>query len=100
MIISCLVVTLIPLLILEFIFASIIHNQMYKDVVDSAAAFADQLEDNYRNELETMETIAESLETFTPLAVYLSSEFKTDADSYDYFLPFVNTMMETISFKV
>lgn len=86
MIISCLVVTLIPLLILEFIFASIIHNQMYKDVVDSAAAFADQLEDNYRNELETMETIAESLETFTPLAVYLSSEFKTDADSYDYFL--------------
>ena len=75
MMLSCLAVTLIPLLILEVIFACMMQKQTYNDVVNSAAAFADQLEDNYQNQLDTMEIIAESLQSFTPVEVYLSSVF-------------------------
>ena len=40
MMLSCLAVTLIPLLILEVIFACMMQKQTYNDVVSSAAAFA------------------------------------------------------------
>jgi len=93
MVISCLVVTLIPLLILEFIFASMIHEQTYNEVVNSAVAFADQLEDNYQNELDTMEQIAESLASFSPLETYLSSNYDADADAYNYYIDNLHPML-------
>ena len=97
MMISCLAVTLIPLLILEVIFACMMQKQTYNDVVNSAAAFADQLEDNYQNELDTMEIIAESLQSFTPVEVYLSSDFETDVDSYHYFVENLHPLLNSFN---
>ena len=97
MMLSCLAVTLIPLLILEVIFACMMQKQTYNDVVNSAAAFADQLEDNYQNELDTMEIIAESLQSFTPVEVYLSSVFESDADSYHYFVENLHPLLTSFN---
>ena len=97
MMISCLAVTLIPLLILEVIFACMMQKQTYNDVVNSAAAFADQLEDNYQNELDNMQIIAESLQNFTPVQVYLSSDFETDVDSYHYFVENLHPLLNSFN---
>ena len=97
MVISCMVVTLIPLLCLELIFALIIHRQTYNEVVNSAAAFADQLEDNYQNELDMLEKIAESLEHFTPLEIYLSSDYNADADAYNYYIENLHPLLTTFN---
>jgi len=97
MMISCLAVTLIPLLILEVIFACMMQKQTYNDVVNSAAAFADQLEDNYQNELDNMQIIAESLQNFTPVQVYLSSDFETDVDSYHYFVENLHPLLSSFN---
>ena len=99
MVISCLVVTLIPLLCLEVIFGSMIQQQTYNDVMNSAAAFADQLEDNYRSELDSLEKIAVSLEHFTPLEIYLTSDYSADAEAYNYYIvnlhPLLSNFNET-----
>lgn len=97
MMISCLAVTLIPLLILEVIFACMMQKQTYNDVVNSAAAFADQLEDNYQSELDNMQIIAESLQNFTPVQVYLSSDFETDVDSYHYFVENLHPLLSSFN---
>lgn len=97
MMISCLAVTLIPLLILEVVFACMMQKQTYNDVVNSAAAFADQLEDNYQNELDNMQIIAESLQNFTPVQVYLSSDFETDVDSYHYFVENLHPLLNSFN---
>ena len=97
MMLSCLAVTLIPLLILEVIFACMMQKQTYNDVVNSAAAFADQLEDNYQNQLDTMEIIAESLQSFTPVEVYLSSVFESDVDTYHYFLENLHPLLTSFN---
>lgn len=97
MMISCLAVTLIPLLILEVVFACMMQKQTYNDVLNSAAAFADQLEDNYQNELDNMQIIAESLQNFTPVQVYLSSDFETDVDSYHYFVENLHPLLNSFN---
>ena len=97
MMLSCLAVTLIPLLILEVIFACMMQKQTYNDVVNSAAAFADQLEDNYQNQLDTMEIIADSLQSFTPVEVYLSSVFESDVDTYHYFLENLHPLLSSFN---
>ena len=97
MMLSCLAITLIPLLIVEVIFACMMQKQTYNDVVNSAAAFADQLEDNYQNQLDTMEIIAESLQSFTPVEVYLSSVFESDADSYHYFVENLHPLLSSFN---
>ena len=97
MMISCLAVTLIPLLILEVVFACMMQKQTYNDVVNSAAAFADQLEDNYQSELDNMQIIAESLQNFTPVQVYLSSDFETDVDSYHYFVENLHPLLNSFN---
>lgn len=97
MMISCLAVTLIPLLILEVVFACMMQKQTYNDVLNSAAAFADQLEDNYQNELDNMQIIADSLQSFTPVQVYLSSDFETDVDSYHYFVENLHPLLNSFN---
>ena len=44
-----------------------------------------------------MKIIAESLQSFTPVEVYLSSDFETDADSYHYFLENLHPLLSSFN---
>ena len=99
MMVSSLIVTLIPLLVLEFIFFALIQRRNVETVLDSASAYANQLEDNYRNELNELEHLAEMLAGFRPLETYLSSEFASDGDAYHYYVENIHPMLSEMCIR-
>ena len=95
MIISCLVVTIVPLLILEIVFLTMMQRKNFKTIMDSASAYADQLEDNYQNELDKLERIAWTLANFSPLQGYLSMEFENKGEAFAYYKENIHPMLSS-----
>lgn len=93
MVVSSLLITMIPLLILECVFLVLLQRESVKALANSAAAFADQLEDNYQNELDKLERIAQTLTNFSPLENYLSLEFEGEGEAFSYYLENVHPML-------
>ena len=94
-IISCLVVTIVPLLILEIVFLTMMQRKNFKTIMDSASAYADQLEDNYQNELDKLERIAWTLANFSPLQGYLSMEFENKGEAFAYYKENIHPMLSS-----
>lgn len=82
---SCILITIIPILILEIVFLGQAKTAAYNSELRSAEALADRLVSNYAYELEKAETIVNTLADFTPLETYLNTEFDPPRAASEYY---------------
>lgn len=93
LVVFSLIVTIIPLLVLEIVFLTLFQKKNVEVILESAEVNADQLRDNYQNELDKLEYLAKTLENFSPLKTYLSSEYENDGKAFDYYLANIHPML-------
>lgn len=96
-IISSLIVTVIPLIMLEMLFLYLNQQRNVASILDSASVYADNLEERYRSEMNKLERLADTLRDFTPLDTYLSSDYDTPGEAFSYYLTNVHPMLESCS---
>lgn len=90
---ASLIVTLIPMLLLESFFIVMTRRNSFETVMDTAAVHVDQLEDNYSSELNQLEHVAATLANFSPLLNYLSMNFPSDWQAFSYYSEHVHPML-------
>ena len=94
-IISSLIVTIIPLIMLEMVFLYMNQQRNVTAILESASVYADNLEERYRAEMNKLERLATTLRDFTPLDTYLSSEY-----SMPLFTLFENPAFASLSITI
>lgn len=94
---SSLIITILPLLILELFFFINVQKSTRRQLVESARIRADQLQSGYENELNQMEHMAALLADFSPLAVYLESPFPARDAELRYYLENIHPMLNGCS---
>lgn len=90
---SSLIVTILPLLLLELFFFINVQRSTRRQLVESAGIRADQLRTGYENELNQMEHMAALLADFSPLSVYLESDFPSRDAELCYYLENIHPML-------
>lgn len=95
MIISTLVVTLIPLLILEIVFVLIIQNKVSEHVINLASVQAEQLEYNYQKELDILEQTAQTIADSPILEKYLTNEYDSKAEGFAFYSDNIHPMLSS-----
>jgi two-component system sensor histidine kinase YesM len=92
---SSLIITMIPLLVMELTFFVLIQREIRSKFEDSASAYANQLKENYADEMDKLEHLAGTLSSFSPLANYLSMDFPDDASMFNYYRDNIHPMLTT-----
>lgn len=85
LLISCSVVTLIPLLALELVYIVQANKSSYEREIRDAEVVAERLINNYKVEMEKAELVVNTLAEFTPLNTYLNRLFRTPAEARNYY---------------
>ncbi|MCI8524992.1 MAG: sensor histidine kinase [Oscillospiraceae bacterium] len=82
---ASLLVTMIPMLILEGLFFLLIQRATLREFRGSAEVYVRQLEENYAAELDKLEHLAGTLADFRLLETYLTTDFPSAADAFHYY---------------
>lgn len=90
---SSLFITLLPLLLLELLFFISTQRSVMRQLAASARVRADQLQTGLENETGKMERMAKMLADFTPLSVYLQSDFLNAGDEFNYYQKNIHSML-------
>ena len=95
MIISTLLITIIPMFLLEVIFVRLIQENVSEHILNSASVYVDQLEYNYQKELDTLELTAQSLADFPILENYLLGEYESKAEGFEFYSANIHPMISS-----
>lgn len=90
---SCLIITIIPMVILESVFGIQTKNSEYKRRINAAEIFADNLIENFTFEIEKAELIANNLADFIPLDIYLDTHFTDYHEQFNYYVSVIHPMV-------
>lgn len=90
---ACVILTMVPMVILESIFLVQFKNYFYNREIENAQSFTDRLIYDYSIEMEKAESIANDLAEFTPLSIYLHSQYQTTSAALSYYKLNVRPML-------
>lgn len=90
---SSLLITLLPLLLLEMIFFISTQRSTMRQLAVSARVRADQLQTGLENEIGKIERMAKMLADFTPLSAYLQSDFSNAGEEFNYYRENIHPML-------
>lgn len=90
---TCIVITLIPMVIIAYLFFIQAKNTAYDRQIERTSAYADQLIQNYTFEIEKAELMATSLAEFVPLETYLYTKFDSNQQALKYYEATIHPMI-------
>ena len=90
---SCIIITIIPMIILEIVFGVQTKNSEYKRRIEDAEILADNLIQNFSFEIEKAELMANNLADFIPLDTYLNTDFPGYREQNDYYDNVIHPMV-------
>jgi len=90
---SSILITLIPMIILEVGFSIHTKNVTFNQTMNSAGELADRLISNYSLEIEKAELMVSSLAEFTPLQTYLYTDFESRQEEFKYYQGTIHPMV-------
>lgn len=93
LIVSCIIITIIPMIILEIVFGVQTKNAEYKRRIEDADILADNLIRNFTFEIEKAELMANNLAEFTPLDTYLNTQFSDHHEQFNYYFHVIHPMI-------
>lgn len=93
MLYSSLLITILPLLLLELFFFANTQKSMLRQLAASAGIRADQLQTGLENELGKVERMANMLADFTPLDTYLQTGFLDGGNGLNDYLKNIHPML-------
>lgn len=100
MILSCLFLTLIPIVILDLTAFILTNKAASKTVINNSVTYVNQLADNYQGQLNDIELIASTLSSFVPLKSFLTSSYASKADAFHYYEENVHPCLDYCSVRV
>lgn len=93
LLISSIIITLVPMVILELVFIFRTKDLEYEREIASANATADKLIYDYSFEMEKAELVAGTLAEFQPLNFYITGTFDTPSAARDYYHDSISPMI-------
>lgn len=93
LLISCILVTLIPMMIMELVFVMQTKNSAYEQEIRSAGADIDRLQYSYSVEFEKAETVVDMLAENPIIDTFLNYDFGSTASERKYYLQNISPLI-------
>ena len=90
---TSLVLTVIPLVLLEIVFFFIMQRGTFQKYSELATTNGAQLAENIAAKMDELEQQADMLSDFSPLDIYLNSEFESNGAQFVYYVDNIHPML-------
>lgn len=93
LLISCIIITMVPLIILELVFAVQAKNTAFEREIKDAENLSERLIYNFENEMEKAELVVGTIAESSALRDFLTGSFSRSAEARDYYRQNISPMI-------